>query len=67
MNQDSVLPIIQKYQNKRGSLISILEEVQGQHGYLPKDILQVVASETGRDLVDISSPEAVRPQSYLSS
>lgn len=53
MNHDSVLPIIQKYQNKRGSLISILEEVQGQHGYLPKDVLQVVANETGRDLVDI--------------
>jgi NADH:ubiquinone oxidoreductase subunit E len=53
MNHENVLPIIQKYHNKRGSLISILEEIQGQNGFLPKDLLQIVADETGRSLVDI--------------
>ncbi len=53
MNTDSVLPIVEKYKNRRGSLISILEEIQSQIGYLPEDALQVVAETTGRRLVDI--------------
>jgi NADH-quinone oxidoreductase subunit E len=53
MNPDSVLPIVEKYKSRRGSLISILEEIQSQFGYLPNDALQVVADQTGRSLVDI--------------
>jgi len=53
MNTDLVHPIVEKYQNRRGSLISILEEVQSQFGYLPADALQVVAEATGKSLVDI--------------
>jgi len=53
MNPTSVLPIVEKYKNRRGSLISILEEIQSQYGYLPGDALQVVAEKTGRSLVDI--------------
>jgi NADH-quinone oxidoreductase subunit E len=53
MNTDSVLPIVEKYKNRRGSLISMLEEIQAQYGYLPSDALEVVADRTGRNLVDI--------------
>lgn len=53
MNPDTVLPIVEKYKNRRGSLISILEEIQAQHGYLPRDALEVVADKTGRSLVDV--------------
>ncbi|MFH0945137.1 MAG: NAD(P)H-dependent oxidoreductase subunit E [Planctomycetota bacterium] len=35
------------------SLISILEEVQAKHGYLPKEALIEVARQTGKSLVDI--------------
>ncbi|TSA19349.1 NAD(P)H-dependent oxidoreductase subunit E [bacterium] len=53
MNPDTILPIVEKYHNRRGSLISILEEIQSQFGYLPGDALQVVADKTGKSLVDI--------------
>jgi len=53
MITDTVLPIVGKYLNRRGSLISILEEIQSQLGYLPLDALEVVAETTGQSLVDI--------------
>jgi NADH-quinone oxidoreductase subunit E len=53
MNTERVVPIVEKYRNRRGSLISILEELQTQIGYLPRDVLELVADKTGRSLVDI--------------
>ncbi len=53
MNPETVLPIIDKYQHHRGGLISILEEIQSKYGYLPEDVLSVVADRTGRSLLDI--------------
>ena len=50
---ENVAPIIEKYKGHRGGLISILEEIQGKFGYLPEDVLRVVADKTGRALVDI--------------
>ncbi len=34
-------------------MISILEEIQSKYGYLPEDVLRLVADKTGRDIVDI--------------
>jgi NADH:ubiquinone oxidoreductase subunit E len=53
MMPETVVPIIEKYKGHRGGLISILEEIQGKFGYLPEDVLRVVADKTGRALVDI--------------
>ena len=53
MNTDVIAPIVDKYKNRRGSLISILEEIQSRYGYLPNDALQAVADSTGKSLVDI--------------
>jgi len=39
--------------DRGGSIISILEEIQARHGYLPASELQRVAAETGQSLVDI--------------
>jgi len=36
-----------------GGLISILEEIQAQYGYLPEESLGIVSQRTGRSLVDI--------------
>lgn len=38
--------IIEKYINKPGSLISILQEIQEIYNYLPKDVLNIIAQET---------------------
>ena len=53
MEAESVLPIIAKYKDRRGGLISILEEIQSKFGYLPEKALEVVAEKTNRDIVDI--------------
>jgi len=55
MNRESVLPIVEKYKHHRGGLISILEEIQSTYGYLPEDVLRVVADLTDHDIVDIYS------------
>lgn len=53
MNPETVQPIIEKYKERRGGLISILEEIQSKYGYLPEDVLRVVADRTDHSLVDI--------------
>lgn len=37
----------------KGGLISILENIQAKHGYLPKEELEKVAEDTGHSLTDI--------------
>ncbi len=53
MDSAKILPIVEKYKGRRGGLISILEEIQSKFGYLPEDVLKVVADQTGRSLIDI--------------
>ena len=50
---DIVAALIDKHRDQRGGLISILEGVQAQYGYLPEKALRIVAERTGRSLVDI--------------
>ncbi len=45
--------VLEKYSDKHGGLISILEEIQAAYGYLPQQVLEDLARETGRSLVDI--------------
>jgi NADH-quinone oxidoreductase subunit E len=53
MQDKHVANILSKYDADRGGLISILEEVQNQYGYLPEKALREVSEETGCSLVDI--------------
>jgi NADH-quinone oxidoreductase subunit E len=53
MDKDTVLSIVEKHDGNRGSLISILEDMQAKYGYLPREALELVAEQTGRSLVDI--------------
>jgi len=53
MKTNDVAAIIEKRKGSRGSLISILEDIQAKHGYLPAEALKAVAERTGRSLVDI--------------
>jgi len=55
MNPANILPIVEKYKERRGGLISVLEEIQAKYGYLPEDALRVVSEKTNRELVDIYS------------
>jgi NADH-quinone oxidoreductase subunit E len=53
MESTGVFKILEKYDNKGDNLVAILEDIQSKYGYLPKDVLESVAEETGRSLVDI--------------
>jgi len=53
METDEVLSILKKHDDDRNGLISILEDIQAKHNYLPPDALKVVADWTGRSLVDV--------------
>lgn len=39
-------PVLQKYKNKKGALIPILQEIQEIYGYLPKESLEEISKST---------------------
>jgi len=53
MNQKNISGIVKRNSRKLGGLISILQEIQGEYGYLSEDALKIVANKTGHSLVDI--------------
>jgi NADH:ubiquinone oxidoreductase subunit E len=54
MNPEPILRIIETHgMGSQTGLISILEDIQAEYGYLPEEALRLVARETGRSLVDI--------------
>jgi len=53
MDFEKVEKIIDKYQEKRTALISILHDIQDQYNHLPEDALKKVASRLRMDLNDI--------------
>jgi NADH-quinone oxidoreductase subunit E len=53
MADEFVRSVVEKYRDRRGSLISILDEVQTREGYLPEPALRRIAELTGRTLVDV--------------
>lgn len=55
INLSDIAGILEKYADKRGGLIAILEEIQHQYGYLPESALRIVSDKTGASLVDVFS------------
>ena len=53
MNLNQVDLIVDKYQEKRTALISILHDVQDRYKYLPDDALKMVASRLRMDINEI--------------
>ena len=47
INYEHLSGILKKYKGVPGSLISILQEVQNTYQYLPLDVLNYIAKETG--------------------
>ena len=42
-----ILRILENHNKDRGGLISILEEIQSEYGYLPEASLRIVSEKTG--------------------
>jgi NADH:ubiquinone oxidoreductase subunit E len=53
MNRVDVTKILEKHKEDRGGLISILEDIQANYGYLPEDAIKTIAEKTGRSLIDV--------------
>ena len=53
MDLKSVDLIVDKYQEKRTALISILHDVQDRYKYLPEEVLKMVASRLHMDINEI--------------
>jgi NADH:ubiquinone oxidoreductase subunit E len=53
MQRTNTIPVSEGDSHRGGGLISILEEIQTKHGYLPEEELRLVAEQTGRSLVDV--------------
>jgi len=53
MNPEDVFRIVDRYNRSPGAIISILEDIQAQYHYLPEAALRIVASRSGRPLVDV--------------
>jgi len=46
-------PILEKYKNKRGSLIPILQGAQNIFGFLPREAFECISKATGIELSEI--------------
>lgn len=49
----ALLPIIEKYINKKGNLIPILQATQNLFGYIPEEAFRLIADKTGHKLSDM--------------
>ncbi len=52
-NEERIVEICRKYENKPGSLITILNDVQDDFGFLPIQVQEIIARETGIALSEI--------------
>lgn len=46
-------PVIEKYKNKKGNLIPILQATQNLYGFVPKTALEYISEKTGLQLSDM--------------
>jgi NADH-quinone oxidoreductase subunit E len=57
--------IIEKYKGERGSLIPVLQQAQEVYGYLPREVLQAIAKDTGVPLSQVYGVVTFYAQFYL--
>ena len=57
--------LFQKYHGQPGALIPILQQAQGIYGYLPKEVLQLIANRLGVSLGKVYGVATFYAQFYL--
>ena len=58
-------PIFQKYREQKGALIPILQQAQDVYGYLPREVLQLIADRLGVALGKVYGVATFYAQFYL--
>ena len=57
--------IFQKYSGRKGALIPILQNAQGIYGYLPQEVLQLIANKMGVSIGKVYGVATFYAQFYL--
>lgn len=57
--------LVKKYRNKKGALIPLLQDVQAAYGYVPEDVIRLIAKELDIFPVDIYGILTFYAQFYL--
>jgi len=65
INLSAARKLIKKYQGKKGVLIPLLQDVQASYGYVPKEVIALIAKELGIFPVDIYGILTFYAQFYL--
>ncbi len=53
VSTDRVNALIRKHKSEKKALIAILQDIQAEYGYLPREALQQVARSVGVPLIDV--------------
>ena len=53
MNSEHIVRIVENHTKEGEGVISILEDIQAQYGYLPADALRIISEKMGSSLVDL--------------
>ena len=51
--EEQLLAVIAKHRDSRGAMMPILQEAQEIYGYLPREVMQIIARETGYPMEEI--------------
>ena len=62
---DLMNPIFEKYREQKGALIPILQQAQDVYGYLPREVLQLIADRLGVALGKVYGVATFYAQFYL--
>jgi len=62
---ERLTPILARYRGKRGGLIPLLQEVQGELGYLPEEALRLVADALDLTLAQVCGVASFYAQFYF--
>ncbi len=49
----SIYPLIEKYRGKKGNLIPVLQGIQNEYGYIPREAFKYASAELGLNLSDM--------------
>lgn len=57
--------IIKKYRDKKGAIIPLLQDIQGEYGYVPQSVIEIIARELSVFPVEIYGVLTFYTQFYL--
>lgn len=63
--RERLSPILERYRGKKGAVVPLLQDVQGELGWLPEEALEVVAETLGLTLAQVVGVASFYAQFYF--